>query len=245
VPSHDLRPLARYGFAMLLTAASIGARWLIDPYVQDRVPFAFLLLGLVLVAVRVGLGPSLLALMAGGLATSWLFLSPRYSLLVSDAAQQISLALTTVLGLAIIVVCENLRRARRRAQTFEELISDDYEHAGEVFVSTLGGVPAPERESPFSASSSASLGSAPLAGPLGRIISEAIPRIPETVAASNWEVLANGVPVVHVEVVRNGQSDSLGHTRKWVVTHFNPHVDAQAFLRSGQVVREYRDFDWS
>ncbi|MBL9124692.1 MAG: DUF4118 domain-containing protein [Planctomycetaceae bacterium] len=244
MPSHDLRPLARYGFAILLTAASVGARWLIDPYVQDRVPFAFLLLGLVVVAVRTGLGPSLLALGAGSLATSWLFLAPRHSLLVGDAAQQISLAMTLVLGLAIVVVGENLRRARRRARSFEELISDDYEHAGEVFVSTLGGVPSPERESPFNGHS-ASLGSAPLAGPLGRIISEAIPRIPETIAASNWEVLANGVPVVHVEVVRNGQSDSLGNTRKWVVTHFNPNVDTQAYLRSGQVVREYRDFDWS
>lgn len=236
------RPASHYVFAILIATAAIFLRWLIDPYVQDRVPFAFLMLGLVIVSTRCGFGPGIVTLVLGCLATMWLFLTPRHTLNVTGVAQQISLVVTVLLGVMIAVVGESLLRAKKRARAYEDLLSDDFQHTGEVFVSTLGGFRPLHGEPPFSRSHAES-GSVPLAGPIGRIISEAIPRIPETMNAPNWQVLANGVPVVNVEVVRDGLRDQLGGTRKWVVTHFNPNATKLASRDFRTVVREFSDRD--
>ena len=237
------RPAARYGLALLVAVAALLLRWSIDPYVHDRVPFAFVTLGVVLVSALAGFGPGLLTLISGSLATIWLFLTPRYSL-ATGTAHQISIAATITLGLMICYVGECLRRARNRARAYEEILSDDFQHTGEVFVSTLGGVRSAGDKSPFS-DNHPEIGSLPLAGPLGRIISDAIPRIPETVNAPNWQVLANGVPVVNVEVVRDGLPGDAGSTRKWVVTHFNPNVGSPKTRVFGTVVKEFYVLDWS
>jgi len=195
------------------------------------------------VSAQGGFGPGLVTLGLGSLATVWLFLSPRHSLL-TETAHQISIAVTIILGLMICYVGECLLRARKRARVYEDLLSDDFQHMGEVFVSTLGGVRSPDGSAPFS-NNHAEIGSLPLAGPLGRIISDAIPRIPDTVNAPNWQVLANGVPVVNIEVVRDGLHSDPGSTRKWVVTHFNPSAGSPKSRIFGSVVKEYYDPDWS
>ena len=244
MPSHLERPAARYGLAVLVAIVALLIRWSIDPYLQDRLPFAFLMLGVVLVSAQGGFGPGLVTLLIGVLATVWLFVMPRHSFLVTGTAHQTSVALTVVLGLMVSYVGECLRRAKKRARVYEDLLSDDFQHTGEVFVSTLGGVRS-ANGSGFFSDSHTEIGSLPLAGPLGRIISDAIPRIPETVHAPNWQVLANGVPVVNIEVVRDGLHNDQGITRKWVVTHFNPSAGSPKSRIFGSVVKEYYDPDWS
>jgi signal transduction histidine kinase len=109
----------RYGIAVLAVAVALLGRLAIDSLVENRLPFLFFTLAVVAVAWHGGFGPSFLALVLGGLAVSWFFLSPRYSLMDSLHRPQHRLLLSgyTFLGLTIGIFSQRLRSARLRAES--------------------------------------------------------------------------------------------------------------------------------
>jgi signal transduction histidine kinase len=87
-----LRPLLQYAITVAALAMAVFLRWLADPLVGSRIPFATIL-GAVAVAVGVGgLSPALFAIVFGYLATRYWFVEPRHTLRIDTPGDWITLA---------------------------------------------------------------------------------------------------------------------------------------------------------
>jgi PAS domain S-box-containing protein len=80
-------PLLRYGFAVAAVILAIFARKLLDPWVEDRLPFAFQYLALAFAAWYGGFGPAIFALIVGALGTRYFILVPRGSFAIENGPQ--------------------------------------------------------------------------------------------------------------------------------------------------------------
>jgi signal transduction histidine kinase len=106
--------LAAYGGAVAVTLTALHLRWVLDPWLDSRVPYATLY-GAVAIAVWFGgLGPAVLAMVVGYALINVRYISPVGELALNGAAEAISLALFALSCSLIIVLGEAMRRARDR-----------------------------------------------------------------------------------------------------------------------------------
>ena len=131
---------------------------------------------------------------------------------------QITLYSYIVVGLLIILLGEAFRRAKEKSRAYENLLGVDFKQSGDVFVRTPVGL---RHLSSTQASGAVTLsGGAATERPLDRIVSEILPRIAETAEFPQWEIRANGRPIINIEL-RNKPGGQRA-IRKWVVTYVNP-----------------------
>ncbi len=106
--------LARYGIALVLTAATVIGRWLLNPWLGDHVPFALIYSAVVASAVYCGLGPSIAASVLG-IAGARVFLA-AHAFHISSM-KELSETVTYTGGCVLVVAAtEVLRRSKRRLQ---------------------------------------------------------------------------------------------------------------------------------
>lgn len=105
----DIRP---YGVAMAIIAAGLGAAILAEPYAGVENADLFLLTAVVAVAVRSGLGPALVSVVAASLAYNFFFLPPVYTLTIADPTNVAAFLLFTLVA---VLVSNLAARARRVA----------------------------------------------------------------------------------------------------------------------------------
>ncbi|MBL9124936.1 MAG: DUF4118 domain-containing protein [Planctomycetaceae bacterium] len=214
-------PATRYLIALVMVAVAIFTRWLLTPYVEGRLPFACLMLALIVVSANGGLGPGLVTLVIGCLATMWFFLPPGGSLFVEGLPHQMTLVSFSILGLLIVFLGEGFRRARERAKAFETLLGIDFKQSGEIYVRTPAGLRHLSAKPSTGGASASDQSNAE--GPLDRIVSEIIPAIADNSDVPSWQILANGKPIVNIEL-RDKALCEPGTLRKWVVTYINPII---------------------
>ncbi len=73
----DLPMAVQYFIALALVAAAISARLLLDPYLQDRVPYLLVFGVLLVLVVAVCPGPFFVAAIVGGIGTWYYVVPPR------------------------------------------------------------------------------------------------------------------------------------------------------------------------
>ncbi len=99
-----------YVLGLLATAAALGLALLTQPYLGVENADLILLTAIVAVAVRFGLGPSLLAVVAASLSYNFFFLPPIYTLTIADPTNIAAFLLFAV----VAVVVSNLASRSRR-----------------------------------------------------------------------------------------------------------------------------------
>src|SRR6185369_12804921 len=107
-------PLLRYGSAVAVVILAVVARRWFDPWVGDRLPFAFQYLALAFAAWYGGFGPALVALIVGAVATRYFILVPRGSLALTNGQQIWSILRYFVDGSAIALLGYAMSAIRRR-----------------------------------------------------------------------------------------------------------------------------------
>ncbi len=108
------RRLAPYGLAIAaLLVAALLRIYVLAPFLGDRGPFSPFTLAILLAAWVGGLGPGLLATFLS-LGISIGFFMPKDTIL--GTPQLALIAVFTTTGVLLSIVCESLRRARRRAE---------------------------------------------------------------------------------------------------------------------------------
>ncbi|MEX2121031.1 MAG: ATP-binding protein [Pirellulales bacterium] len=108
--------LVRYGTAVLGVALATWLRALLAPLLDERIPFGIFYLPVIFSAWHGGLGPSILALALGTVSAANHFVPPHGSLAITAPDDLISLSIYFLVGIAIVVLTESLRVARRRAE---------------------------------------------------------------------------------------------------------------------------------
>jgi PAS domain S-box-containing protein len=122
--AQDLGQPLRYGLALAITAGCLGLRFLLQPLVHAEAPFATFYIGNIIAAVYLGLGPAMLATVAGAVATAYFFIPPLNSFELADFSWII---LYSVASFAVIFFVEREHRAQRRAEHAMELAEERYE----------------------------------------------------------------------------------------------------------------------
>ena len=110
-PGRAFAPAA-YALALAATAAGLGLALLLQPYAGVENADLFLLTAVVGVAVRLGLGPSLAAVVAASLAYNFFFLPPVYTFTIADPTNVAAFLLFTLVA---VLVSNLAARARRTA----------------------------------------------------------------------------------------------------------------------------------
>ena len=149
IPSKTVRtrPAARrldprpYAVALLAVAVAFALVKLIEPLVGIESLDLVFLTAIVGVAVRFGLGPSLLAVAGGSLIYNFFFLPPTYTLTIADPTNVAALLLFTLVAVLVSNLAAQVRgqarTAQARARTTESLYAFSRKLAG---VSTLDEV---------------------------------------------------------------------------------------------------------
>jgi PAS domain S-box-containing protein len=129
------RPVADYAISLLLLAAAILLRWLLDPIMGDSLPLVTVF-GAVAAAVWVGgYQPALLIAILGYLACDYLFVEPRGALTLT--AESIVGAVAYLFTCALIIgIGDGMRRAQTSANSRGELLRVTLGSIGDAVITT-------------------------------------------------------------------------------------------------------------
>jgi two-component system sensor histidine kinase KdpD len=111
---------AGYAFALGTAALCTGLAWTMSPLVAEANLIMVYLLGVMLVAIRYGNRPALLASALGVLAFGLFFVPPPFSLATDDTRYFVTLAAMLLAAIVIGSLAARLRQARLLAQQREE-----------------------------------------------------------------------------------------------------------------------------
>ncbi len=106
----------RYGAALLLVGIAWGVREVLDPYLGELQPFAIFFAPVLLMAWWAGWGPSAVAAVLGLLLGDWFFCPPRGRLLGGGPSELTAAIVYVAVSLALILVTQQMRRARQRLE---------------------------------------------------------------------------------------------------------------------------------
>lgn len=110
-----LHALLRYGAALGATLLATIARHLLDPILDDRVPFITYFAAVAFAAWHGGFGPALLAVVASALAADYFFTQPRHSFSLNNIEDQVGLGIFTAIGVVLALFSHSLHGALHRA----------------------------------------------------------------------------------------------------------------------------------
>ncbi len=111
-PARPSFAVAPYGLGLAATAASLALALGLEPVLGAENADLFLLTAVVAVAARLGLGPSLAAVVAASLAYNFFFLPPVYTFTITDPTNVAAFLLFTLVA---VVVSNLAARSRREA----------------------------------------------------------------------------------------------------------------------------------
>lgn len=121
--------LARYGTALICTAAAVAIRWLLQPVLVDGAPFFTFYIAVFALAYWAGAGPAALATVLGMLAADYFFIPPLYSLsfYLHDEHDTISVGLYALDCAVGILVIRALARAKSGAEQTRNALRTEIE----------------------------------------------------------------------------------------------------------------------
>jgi K+-sensing histidine kinase KdpD len=120
-----------YAFATLCVAVAAVVRWVAGLWFEGIVPFATFFPAVLLAALVGGVGPGVVAAIAGGAIGWWAFLPPSMVFFPLKPGQVISLIAYLITCLIIVWVAEHYRRLTKRfedEQKFRELAVEELAH---------------------------------------------------------------------------------------------------------------------
>jgi len=105
-----------YGVAISATLLAFLLRLSLDSYLNERLAYAAFLVPIAVTTWYGGIGPSLVAVVLGGLIANWVFLHPRYAFSVTDLEDQAGIAVYVTVSFALVGFAQTWRWAWRKTE---------------------------------------------------------------------------------------------------------------------------------
>lgn len=105
-----------YGVAIGATLLAFLLRLSLDSYLNDRFAHAAFLVAIAVTTWYGGIGPSLLAVLLGGLIANWVFLHPRYTFSFTDLEDQAGIAVYLTVSFALVGFAQTWRWAWKKTE---------------------------------------------------------------------------------------------------------------------------------
>jgi PAS domain S-box-containing protein len=129
--------IPRYLIAIFAVIVATAARRALDPLLGDHMPFATLLLAVLVVAGYAGRGAALAAVGLGAASSAYFLLPPRDRFAVEGLENQVGLVLYIAIGAGIASLGGALRESRRRAERIA-LESDRRRQQMQITLDSIG-----------------------------------------------------------------------------------------------------------
>jgi two-component sensor histidine kinase len=132
-----------YVFATLCVAAAAVVRWVAGFWFEGIVPFATFFPAVLLAALIGGIGPGILATIAGGTIGWWAYMTPPMVFFPLKPAQIVSLIAYVITCLILVWAAEHYRRLTKRLedeQKFRELAVEELAHRLKNKVATIQSI---------------------------------------------------------------------------------------------------------
>ena len=132
-----------FAFATVCVAVAAAVRWVVGLWFEGIVPFATFFPAVLLAALVGGIGPGILAAIAGGLIGWWAFLPPSMTFFPLKPGQVISLIAYLITCLILVWAAEHYRRLTKRLedeQKFRELAVEELAHRLKNKVATIQSI---------------------------------------------------------------------------------------------------------
>ncbi|MEO2090069.1 MAG: PAS domain S-box protein, partial [Gemmataceae bacterium] len=129
-------PLFRYGTTVAAVAAATAVRWLFDPLLGDRIPYATFFAAVALAAWVGGLRTGLLATGLGAWLAMTFVVPPRQPFALPSGPHLVGLLMYLTVGLTIAGFGEALRAGRRREAEQGERLRTTLASIGDAVITT-------------------------------------------------------------------------------------------------------------
>jgi PAS domain S-box-containing protein len=118
----ELSPALQYVIAFITVAVGIWLRMQMDPLLGDHLPYVTFFVAVMVASWFGGIGSSIVALLLGCVASSYFFVTPRYSFAITGLSHAIGLFLYFFVGISSLVLIQANKAARGRAEASEEAL---------------------------------------------------------------------------------------------------------------------------
>jgi K+-sensing histidine kinase KdpD len=105
-----------YGIAIGTTLLAFLLRLSLNSYLEDRLIYVAFLVAIAVTTWYGGIGPSLAAVVLGGLLANWVFVSPRYALSLTDLEDQAGIAVYLTVSFALVGFAQTWRWAWKKTE---------------------------------------------------------------------------------------------------------------------------------
>ena len=132
-----------YAFATVCVAVAAAVRWVVGLWFEGIVPFATFFPAVLLAALVGGIGPGILAAIAGGAIGWWAFMPPPMAFFPLKPGQGVSLITYLITCLILVWAAEHYRRLTKRLedeQKFRELAVEELAHRLKNKVATIQSI---------------------------------------------------------------------------------------------------------
>jgi PAS domain S-box-containing protein len=127
-----------YLVGLAAVAAALVARFALDPYLGNQLPYVTFFVAVTVVAWYEGLGPTLFAIMAGACVSDYFFIPPRHSFAIAGIGSQVGFGAYFMVTVPIAFLAYRQKRdAEARLKAEERLARDEAERANEDQFRTL------------------------------------------------------------------------------------------------------------
>lgn len=117
-----------YGVAIGATLLAFLLRLSLDSYLDDRLAYAAFLAAIAVTTWYGGIGPSLVAVVLGGLIANWVFLYPRYALSFTDLVDQAGVAVYLTVSFALVGFVQTWRWAWNKTEEMTRELRMEMDH---------------------------------------------------------------------------------------------------------------------
>ncbi len=132
------RTAGRYALALAATLAACAVSALLQPHLEPANTVMLFMLAVVVVALRLGRGPAVFAVVTSVLSFDFFFVTPYFSFAVSDAQYLVTFAVMLIVGLVIAELTARARNEAQIAQQRESRAVSLYELARELAAAPTG-----------------------------------------------------------------------------------------------------------
>ena len=116
-------PWKSYLVVLAAVAAALVARFALDPYLGNQIPYVTFFVAVTVVAWYEGLGPTLVAIMAGACLSDYFFLPPRHSFAIAGTANLVGFGTYFMVTLPIAFLAQRQKRDAAARMKAEEQLS--------------------------------------------------------------------------------------------------------------------------
>lgn len=196
------RKVVRYAIAVLATAAAIGVRALLDPWVGNHIPFALNFLAIIVIGWTCGMGPGVAAMLLGFITANYLFVQPRHTFAIVTAGDLADTITYFIISLGSLWILHIQRTTHQRAVEGEQLARNRLLELEAIYLQAPIGLFFLDRNYRYvriNESLAATTGHTPEQR-IGRTVWEMVPELESVLRPVLERVLSTGEPIDKIEI---------------------------------------------